>query len=237
MEEPPDSGKLEILSPRRQALISALKEYGSGTVEQLAQSANLLPGTTRQHLLALEIEGLVSFDRVRHGQGRPLHVFRLTPRADELFPQRYAHVAISIIESIEQETPELADRIMERFFAEQFHAPEGTAENSDPSASLRTLANMAESNGFVPRLDLEGGLAHLTFRHCPLLKVAETHSRLCDAECEALKRALPGASLVRTAHRLNGDDTCRYEISLAAPISLPVALDDDNSSRNRGGNT
>lgn len=197
--------------------MEALKQDGEATTEQLANSTFLSPGAVRQHLLALNAQGLVSYVRVREGPGRPRHVFRLTAHGEELFPQLYSRVANIILAAVEEEDPEVADRILGRLLKEQVETAKETVHAASKADRLLELVKLVEQYGFIPKLEVvEDAPALLTLRHCPLLDVASHHPRLCEVECEALKSVLPGARVVRTAHRLEGDDDCRYEIVLGA---------------------
>ncbi len=208
---------LELLSAPRQVLLQALKKDGEATTEQLAQSTLVSPGAVRQHLLALVAQGLVSFVRVREGPGRPRHVFRLTAHGEELFPQLYSEIANIILAAVEQEDPAVADRILNRLLGEQVELARSNIQASSKADRLLELTKLVEQYGYFPKLEVvENAPALLTLRHCPLLSVASQHPRLCDVECEAIKSVLPGASVVRTAHRLEGDEDCRYEIALGA---------------------
>ena len=211
------TSSLELLTAPRRVLLQALKEDGEGTTEQLARSTFLSPGAVRQHLLALEVQGLVSYVRVREGPGRPRHVFRLTARGEEIFPQLYSQVANIILAAVEEEDPAVADRILSRVLTEQVDLAKSNIQAASKADRLLELAKLVEQYGYFPRLEvIENAPALLTLRHCPLLDVASQHPRLCDVECEAIKSVLPGASVVRTAHRLDGDDDCRYEITLGS---------------------
>ncbi|MGE3077078.1 MAG: helix-turn-helix transcriptional regulator [Dehalococcoidia bacterium] len=217
MEDLAVGSSLELLSAPRRVLLQALKEGGEATTEQLANSTFLSPGAVRQHLLALTAQGLVSYVRVREGPGRPRHVFRLTAHGEELFPQLYSRVANIILAAVEQEDPDVADRILARLLHEQLETAKETVQSTSKADRLLEVAKLVERYGFIPKLEvMEDAPAVLTLRHCPLIEVAAQHPRLCEVECEALKSVLPGASVTRTAHRLDGDDDCRYEIALGA---------------------
>lgn len=214
MQDPAIRTSLELLAAPRRVLLEALKQDGEATTEQLAQSTFLSAGAVRQHLLALTAQGLVSFVRVREGPGRPRHVFRLTERGEEVFPQIYSHVANAVLTALEEEDPEVVDRIFNRLLTAQVALANSAIEATSNAGRVLELAEVLDVYGFYPKVELaDNAPALLTLRHCPLIRVASEHPRLCEVECEALKAVLPGASVVRTAHRLAGDDVCRYEIT------------------------
>src|SRR5581483_685827 len=68
----------------------------------------------RQHLVALERDGLVAHRDLRDGPGRPRHLYGLTPAGDALFPRNYAGLANELLEYVEDEDPALVQRLFER---------------------------------------------------------------------------------------------------------------------------
>lgn len=59
-------------------ILALLKRSDSATVDDLASALNLAPMTVRQHLVALERDGLVTADEVRRATGRPHYRYQLT---------------------------------------------------------------------------------------------------------------------------------------------------------------
>lgn len=211
--EPSSGGTLEFFSPTRQMLLVAIKAGGEATTEQLARDTYLSPGAVRAHLLALEAQGLVSFDRVREGPGRPRHVFRLTSNGERLFPQRYAELATTLLNAVKREDAATTRRILDRLVEGQASLAGSNLSAPGHPERLLQLVDFIERYGFLPRLEsLDNGPARLSFGHCPILSVASQHPEICDVECEALRVVLPRANITRTQHRLDGDDLCTYTI-------------------------
>ncbi|MBK6317926.1 MAG: winged helix-turn-helix transcriptional regulator [Dehalococcoidia bacterium] len=207
-------GGLEFLSQARQTLLIAIKSDGQATTEELARETFLSPGAVRQHLLGLEALGLVTFVRLRNGPGRPRHMFRLTASGERMFPQLYAEVANTLLAAIEAEDSSVVERIVGRLVQEQVQlAGQLVLAGSRPERLLE-LVQLIERFGYFPRLEVvDESPAELTLRHCPLLSVATRHPGICRVECESMQRVLPGATITRTAHRLEGDPNCKYQIT------------------------
>jgi predicted ArsR family transcriptional regulator len=211
--EPSTGGALEFFSSTRQMLLVAIKNVGEATTEQLARETYLSPGAVRAHLLALEAQGLVSFDRLRDGPGRPRHVFRLTRNGERLFPQRYAEMANTLFSAIESEDEAVIERVFERLVQDQVELANASIQARTRPERLLELVAFVERYGFFPRLEsVDNGPAVITLRHCPLLSVATAHPAVCEVECRALRTVLPGAAVERTQHRLDGDPVCTYTI-------------------------
>ncbi len=59
-------------------ILSLLKRADGSTVDDIASHLTLAPMTVRQHLMALERDGLVRTQEVRRQTGRPHYLYRLT---------------------------------------------------------------------------------------------------------------------------------------------------------------
>ena len=84
----------------KQQLIALLKRTGSVTVEEAAGALAVASMTARQHLVGLERDGLVHSEKVRRSMGRPHYLYSLTPKGQEMFPQRYDLFASILLDEI-----------------------------------------------------------------------------------------------------------------------------------------
>src|SRR4051795_2934908 len=90
----PSSGAL-----RRQILIR-LRRDGPATPDQIAVSIGASRTGVLQQLRALEATQFVSRRTIRHGVGRPRHLYELTGDAQELFPSNYDGLAAGLLSAI-----------------------------------------------------------------------------------------------------------------------------------------
>ncbi|MFZ3088215.1 MAG: HTH domain-containing protein [Methylotenera sp.] len=96
---------LKILGIRQQELLNRLLKNKSGlTVDELSGQLEITRNAVRQHLAALENDGLVTHGASRPSGGRPEQLYVLTEAGKELFPRHYSWFAQLIVESIKQES-------------------------------------------------------------------------------------------------------------------------------------
>lgn len=203
-------GSLQFFSPTRQALLAAMKDRGEITIDRLSEETFLSPGAVRQHLLALETQGLVTYIRVREGPGRPRHVFRLTTQGEDLFPQQYAFVANEVLRALTDEGEELVDRIFGKITEAQVKLVSEQVSAPERKDRIAQLVDLLDQSGYFPLLDMAGDApATVTLRHCPVLRVAAEFPRICEVESNAIRSAFPGG-VTRTKHRPDGDPVCEY---------------------------
>src|SRR5918993_4026857 len=84
----------------RRAITKLLKTESPIGSAQLAERLGLTAMAVRQHLYALQREGLVSAEERPVPIGRPAKFWRLTREADRLFPEAYAELSVALIDSV-----------------------------------------------------------------------------------------------------------------------------------------
>jgi predicted ArsR family transcriptional regulator len=200
----------------RQRVARSILVDGPSTAADLAERLDLTPAAVRRHLDVLVEEGVVEAreprQRVR-GRGRPAKVFALTERGREGFDQHYDDLAAQALRYLAETGGEEAVRefaVRRAAFIEEGFAAlvaDGTLTPAEALARLFTDAGYAAS---VRQLPLVGGQSvgeQLCQQHCPVSHVAHEFPQLCEAETEAIGRAL-GTHVQRLATIAHGDGVC-----------------------------
>src|SRR6476660_9368505 len=87
-------------SSLRRDLLLRLRLDGPSSPDQLAERIGASRTGVLQQLRALEAAHLVSRQTVRHGVGRPRHLYDVTADAQELFPSNYDALASGLLAAI-----------------------------------------------------------------------------------------------------------------------------------------
>ena len=96
---------LELLGSRQQELLKLLlKNKGGLTLEELSEYLKITRNAVRQHVAALENNGIVTQGVTRPSGGRPEQLYVLTDEGKEFFPRNYSWFAQLMVESIAQES-------------------------------------------------------------------------------------------------------------------------------------
>ena len=80
-------------------ILARLKRTDGASVDDLAVSLGLAPMTVRQHLMALERDGLIGVEAVRRSNGRPHYCYRLTEEGNRSIAQGYDRLVELLVES------------------------------------------------------------------------------------------------------------------------------------------
>jgi predicted ArsR family transcriptional regulator len=209
----PPSGTPRITGTRG-GILELLKERGPQTATELSAIFGLTAMGVRQHLAALERDGLVTHRAESRGRGRSTHVYSLTESGDEIFPRTYPELANDLVETTrdidgDDGVRRLFDRRTERLEAEYLAKLRGEGLERRVAA----LAKIRTAEGYMADCEpVDGGAYLLRERNCAIFQVARGCPEACAAELDLFRRVLGDASVTRRDHMVKGDRTCTYLI-------------------------
>ena len=202
---------------RREVLVR-LRRDGAATPDQLASAIGASRTGVLQQLRALEATGFVSRQTVRHGVGRPRHLYDITDEAQELFPTNYGGLAAGLLSAISAVGGEaLVEQV---FIARRQQIGDRVRREIDDrvgtaaplSERVRALAVIQDEQGYLADAILgQDGTIRLREHNCAILDVARGQTAACAAELELFREVL-GAEVVRETHIASGDRCCTYRI-------------------------
>jgi predicted ArsR family transcriptional regulator len=207
----------------RREILVRLRRDGPATPDQLAAAIGASRTGVLQQLRALEATHVVRRETVRHGVGRPRHLYDVTPDAQELFPSNYEGLAAGLLNAIGAVG---GDALVEQVFqARRRQIGERIRRRVDervgPDASLvakvRALAVLQDEQGYLASTVVRpDGTIQLREHNCAILEVARGEPAACDAELDLFRDVL-GVDVVRESHIASGDRCCAYRIAADGP--------------------
>jgi len=200
----------------RRAITKLLKTEGPIDSAQLAARLGLTAMAVRQHLYALQREGLVAAEERPVPIGRPAKFWRLTREADHLFPEAYAELSVALIDSVKDAFGEEGlERVLTSRCARQRTDYARQIKPADPLArKLRNLAKLRTEEGYMAEIKKEDdGSFLLVENHCPICAAANACQGFCSTELDLFRSVLGlGVTVERAEHIIKGDHRCVYKI-------------------------
>ena len=200
----------------RRAITKLLKTEGPIGSAQLAERLGLTPMAIRQHLYALQREGLVAAEERPVPIGRPAKFWRLTREADHLFPEAYAELSVALIDSVKDA---FGDEGLERVLTSRCARQQRDyGKRIKPGDSLerkvQELAKVRTEEGYMAEVRRDGEESFLLIEnHCPICAAANACQGFCATELDLFRSVLgPGANVERAEHILSGDHRCVYRV-------------------------
>lgn len=201
----------------RRAIVKILKTEGPIDSAQLADRLELTTMAVRQHLYALQREGLVTAEERPVPVGRPAKFWQLTREADRLFPEAYAELNVALIDAV-QDTfgAEGLNRVLLSRCAKQRSDYSKRIRPTDPlRKKLKELAQLRTEEGYMADVRAESNGSYLLVEnHCPICAAATACQGFCSTELDLFRSVLgPGVAVERVEHIVSGDQRCAYRIT------------------------
>jgi predicted ArsR family transcriptional regulator len=201
----------------RRAILQLLKQEGYLDAVTLSSRLDITAMAVRQHLYALQDEHLVAYKEEQRSMGRPAKLWHLTSAADRLFPDGYAELTLSLIDSVKEAFGEAGlDRLLDVRTTHQIASYQAFISNPNSlQKRLEALATLRTDEGYMAEiLPLDDGSFLLIENHCPICAAATACTGFCARELEVFQRVLgEEVKIERTEHIVAGARRCVYRIS------------------------
>lgn len=198
-------------------ILHLIKTKGPQAATDLAEQLEITPMAIRQHLQALQSDHLVTYEEERQPVGRPIKLWRLTAKGNQLFPDNHADLAVKLIAEVRKVYGEqgVESLLAERTKAQITAYSAAITEAMDWKERVAAIAELRSLEGYMAEvIERSDGSLLLVENHCSIEKAAQSCSQFCRSEWEVFQ-ALLGAqvSIERVEHIIKGDRRCAYVIS------------------------
>jgi predicted ArsR family transcriptional regulator len=215
MSEPALSGPAP--SALRRAVLVHLRRHGPSAPDAIASAIGASRSGVAQQLRALDTAGLVTRTSVRHGVGRPHHLYDITPDAQDLFPTNYDGLATGLLAAILEVGGE---QLVEEVFAARRRQAEARLRDrvrALPAGAtlgdrVAVVASVQDELGYLAEVRTDPDGIRLLEHNCAVLDVARRIPAACRAELDLFRTVL-GTEVVREHHIASGDRCCSYRVA------------------------
>ncbi len=181
-------------------------------MQGLALALGMTAAGVRQHVSALEAQGLVTYRKHGREPYRPTHVYRLSDAGKAALPMRYDLLAEALLEGVKAQQGEASVRsLLERAGAQVAARLPPVAATAEPRVQRRqTLERLEGELGWRGEVaeDAAGALS-ITLFHCPFQSVSKRHPEVCPAFYAGLLGALFGPGRITCDPVSDGIACCR----------------------------
>ncbi len=204
---------LKVGKSRRPQLLRELKQAGTGLpVRDLASRLGMSYMGAKEICLDLEKAGYLSSWRQPVPRGRPLLLYRLTRKADELFDVEPLSLAIELLRAASGLYGSTAPgKLLLRYFQNLATAAAPRMRGETPAERLRWLARWRDAQGHYATFE-PGPPPVLVERHQPLSEIFRIHPEALAME-DRLLASLVGHPLRREECEADGSWLCRFSLA------------------------
>jgi len=209
----------------RGKIVESLKRNGTAGARDLAAALGLTPNAVRQQLAALAAEGLVEAKPARRGPTKPTLLYRLTERAERLFPQRNDLLLHLVLDELaEQEGREGVSALFRSIGRRSVEKYRSRLAGRDFASKVEELTAILREQGVVAEVQRsEDGTIVLREHNCPFSTTVKHHPEVCTLIHSLMGELIPGEH-VQVRSLAKGDQECRFVMREPASGEAPAAV-------------
>ncbi len=208
---------IAALSTTQRRVLAAVKRLDEVTADELAEALEISASAARQHLSALRSAGFVEARQDRGQPGRPADRYHATLLTEPLFVASDANLSVELLGHMQDEDPELVDRVFER--RRQQLAADAKQRLADKPIGERidALTELLDAQGYLADFEhVDQGHYRIKLHNCAMWEVASHYKQACTSELAFIQDLIPDATVRRVTHKTAGAHSCAYEISIGS---------------------
>jgi DeoR family transcriptional regulator, suf operon transcriptional repressor len=207
----------------KQDILQFLLKGDKATALELAESLDISPQAIRRHLKDLEGEGLIQYQSVQAGMGRPQHIYELTSLGRDRFPNRYGDFAVSFLDTLAETVGrEQVISILQKQWERKAMEYRRLVGSGSLQERVSGLVELRRAEGYMAEFypvddrdsdfSAQGDRFVFMEHNCAISNVAETFPSVCGNELEMFAAVLPDCTIERTHWIIDGEHRCGYLI-------------------------
>lgn len=206
----------------RYLLVNRTRSGECCTIKEIASELGLSTNATRQYMVVLEKDGLVTRMERKGSTGRPAMTYTLHENAFETFPKVYKDFALSLLEVIRElhgteETVKILKIVGRKLAEELKELIEATLERGISIESLSTrerlekIADLFQQYGKYPELLEDDSSFAIKNFNCLVYGIVKEDPLVCKVD-EEMMTELAGKRCTKERCIRDGDECCVYRI-------------------------
>ena len=202
------SSLIEQRGVTQRGLLEALQKNPQGlSVNNLTLDLGISANAVRQHLTALERDGLVMHEVAPASRGRPLFLYQLSELGQEAFPRRYRELAEAVLS-------ELGDQLGTAALVRSMRR---MGERAAQAAHVKQLS-VAATSRLMKQLGYETEARcsakdgdEIVARNCVFHRLAERFPAVCEFDLGFMESAT-GRKVEHRECMVRGGSVCRFRL-------------------------
>jgi len=207
----------------KQDILHYLAKQEQVSAQALAEHLGISPQAVRRHLKDLTEEGLVEYEAMQVGMGRPNYLYRLSREGRDRLPERYDEFAVSLLMALAETVgPDQMGSILRKQWEQKALEYRKQVGDGPLQERVMRLVDLRKAEGYMAEwnfVEPEDAGAQpqfiITEYNCAISHIAESFPSVCGHELEMFEMALGDCRVQRTHWLANGEHRCGYLIQAA----------------------
>lgn len=211
----------------REDILGFLLKRGTATAGAIATHLEITPQAVRRHLKTLETNGMIEHQVSQASIGRPNHLYQLSRKGRDHFPDQYDQFALSLLNTVADTMgPEQVGQLLKKQWQRKAKEYRERLGDAPLKERMQRLVKLRQAEGYMAEcyaaddladeVDPSGKAFVITEYNCAIAHIAESYPTVCGHELAMFAIALPDCSVERTHWLVGGEHQCGYLVKTKA---------------------
>ncbi len=196
-------------------ILYILKKDIEIAIKDLMDYFSISEVAVRKHLNELIRQGFVRDRTVKKAIGRPYHVYALTGKGHQTFPNEYEDLPIQLLQDLELSQGKGAVHRLLNTRKEREEAELGLELTThDFPQRVKEMVDIQEERGYMIEMrEMETGGYEIKNFNCPIFNLASNYKIVCSNEKDMYRKLFPESKIASLSCLTSGGKYCCWTIT------------------------
>src|SRR5699024_10832474 len=202
-------------TPAKQKLLNILKKDKDPTIDDIMQYFTISEIAVRRHINELERQGFVARKTIKQKLGRPYHVFRLTKKGHDTFPNQYETLPVELLRDLEElQGKQAVNALLKQRMKREQKEFSKRIQAMDFDEKVAEVARIQDEKGYMVEVEpaSDGGYAIKHF-NCPIANIAAEYRQVCSNEKKVFAHIFSSSDVIPRSCMIRGDHYCKWTVT------------------------
>jgi len=199
----------------KEKILHILKKDSEIAIKDLMDYFSISEVAIRRHLNDLIRQGFVKDRIVKQDIGRPYHLYSLTGKGHDTFPNQYDQLPIELLKDLEslQGKNAVTELLLKRKKREE-EEYSSQLQDEEFDEKIKKIVDLQEEKGYMMNIEkkADGGYEIKNF-NCPIYNLASSFGQICTNEKEMYATLFPRSKVTAHSCMTKGEKYCRWVIT------------------------
>ena len=199
----------------KEKILHILKKDSEISIKELMEYFSISEVAVRRHLNDLLRQGFVKEKIVKQDIGRPFHLYLLTAKGHNTFPNQYEQLPMELLQDLEELQGEEAvkDLLLKRKEREEAEFV-SQMENIDFDEKVKRIAEIQQEKGYMIEYEkTASGDYEVKNFNCPIFNLASNYGQICNNEKDIYRNIFPDSKVKAQSCMTKGAKYCCWTIT------------------------
>lgn len=192
-----------------------MKKHSELTMKELTEHFTISEIAIRKHIRELIANDFVQEKIQKQEVGRPFHLYSLTKKGHQVFPNQYNELPVELLKDVENLYGESAiNKLIERRAKREKQALANEIKENDFDHKIKTMVDYMKERGYLVEYQkTDTGDYEIKNFNCPIYNVVTNYTQVCNYEKQMYEDLFPESEVKVNQCLSRGEKYCYWHFT------------------------